>query len=245
MNKVGKVEKVKTVETVKVVGKKKKFAFFTVFTLLTLFTAGTAFAQNLTELVDIPTADILESGSYNVNLRMYNAGSVLTRLLFSVKFFELGAYLDTQNATGKEGPKANDVQPLVKIKLPIEGLLLPAIAFGYDGQGEFYYFKEPRGFYVVLTKEMLLPGLQLHVGGNSKEYSYGFAGLSYSIDDIFHIFAEYDRIRNLRETKDNRLNAGMKIQITDDLGMGLDFRNIGERGDEHERILRFDYTGAF
>lgn len=220
----------------------KKMTFLVFFIMVIPFALS---AQSLTELVDVPTADILESGSYNINLRMYDAGSVLTRLLFSVKFFELGAYLDTLNATGKQDPKAADVQPMVKIHLPIAGLFLPSVAIGYDGQGKFYYFNEPRGFYVTFTKEMLLPGLQFHLGGNSRDYTYGFTGVSYSLEDQFQIFVEYDRIRNLGDVRNNHANAGLKFQINDDLGIGFDIRNIGNRGDEYERILRFDYTGMF
>lgn len=203
------------------------------------------FAQNLTELVDIPTADIHESSSYNINMRIYDGGSILTRLLFSVKFFELGAYLDVSNATGKTDPKANDVQPMVKIHLYSGGPILPAIAVGYDGQGEGYYFKEPRGFYAVLTKELLLPGLQFHVGGNNKDHPYAFLGVSYSFEEQVSIFAEYDRIRNMGNTANNRANAGVRFSISKELGMEFDFKNIGSRGDKYERILRFDYSGTF
>ncbi|MDD5258992.1 MAG: hypothetical protein PHD29_03435 [bacterium] len=202
-------------------------------------------AQNLTELVDIPTADIYESGTYNINLRVYGAGSVLTRLLFSVKFFELGAYLDVDNATGNLDPKAHDVQPLVKIRLYPGGQILPALAIGYEGQGENYYFKEPRGFYVVLSKEMLIPGLMLHLGGNNKDYTYGFAGLSYTFEEQGSVFVEYERIRNMNDLTNNKCNAGLKFQITQELGMEFDFKNIGNRGSEYERVLRFDYSGEF
>ena len=204
-----------------------------------------AAAQNLNELVDIPTADIYESGTYNINLRTYDSGNLLARLLLSVKFFELGAYLDVQNATGTADPKAQDVKPLLKIRLYPGGQILPALAVGYDGQGLNYYFKEPRGFFVVLTKELLLPGLELHIGGNNRDYPYGFAGASYTFEEQGRIFVEYDRIRNLNDMQDNHCNAGLKFQITKDLGMQFDFRNIGSRGNKYERILRFDYTGNF
>ena len=202
-------------------------------------------AQNLNELVDVPTADIFESGSYNINLRTYGAGNLLTRLLISVKVFELGAYLDIDNATGKADPKGHDIKPLLKIRLYPGGQLLPALAVGYDGQGENYYFKEPRGFYAVLTKELLLPGLQLHLGGNNRDHPYGFAGLSYTFEEQGSVFVEYDRIRNLNVDADNRCNAGAKFQITRDFGIQFDFRNIGNRSEKYERILRFDYTGNF
>ncbi len=213
--------------------------------LLLLAIPFTLRAQNLNELVDVPTADIFESGSYNINLRTYGAGNLLTRLLISVKIFELGAYLDVDNATGTVDPKGHDVKPLLKIRLYPGGQLLPALAVGYDGQGENYYFKEPRGFYVVMTKELILPGLQLHLGGNNRDHPYGFGGLSYTFEEQASVFVEYDRIRNLNVNDDNRCNAGAKFQITRDLGIEFDFRNIGNRGAKYERILRFDYTGTF
>jgi len=220
-----------------------KRLFLIIFLLLIL--PVSLLAQNLTELVDTPTADIYESGTYNINLRVYGAGSVLTRLLFSVRFFELGAYLDVDNATGYLDPKAHDIQPLVKIRLYPGGQILPALAIGYDGQGENYYFKEPKGFYVVLSKELLIPGLMLHVGGNNRDYTYGFAGVSYTFEEQGSVFVEYERIRNVSDLTNNKCNAGLKFQITKELGMEFDFKNIGNRGTEYERILRFDYSGEF
>jgi len=101
-------------------------------------TAG-ADVSPMVEVVDIPTADIIDPMTYSVNFRFYNAGGIASRLVIGpLKRVNLGITFDTQGIIGSEDPHM--VRPSVYFKLrAFDGTdVLPALALGYDNQGYLY-----------------------------------------------------------------------------------------------------------
>ena len=63
----------------------------------------------------------------------------------------------------------------------------------------------------------------------------------YTIADKIGLLAEWDNIRNVR---DSRLNLGMRFYLHPSLALDAAVRRVG-RGDESERILQIRYVTNF
>ena len=73
-----------------------------------------------------------------------------------------------------------------------------------------------------------------------KEF-YMFTGVYYKIAGQASLLAEWDNIRNVR---DSRFNAGVRFYLHPSLALDGAVRRIG-RGDESERILQIRYVTNF
>jgi len=171
---------------------------------------GSAAAQDEDpiDLVDMPTAAILQHGEYDMSLRLYTAGGVLggarVGLFNHVMFgFSYGGLMILGTGTPDWNPR---VEFDFKWQILGESLSGPAIALGFDSQGfgyfdntfERYQYKSP-GFYAVLTKHWLWLGLLGLTGGVNYSLENDddddpnlFAGLEKSITKNFDFYLEYD-----------------------------------------------------
>ena len=211
-------------------------------------------AGTMIEGVDIPTADILDAGTYSTAFRFYSGGGVTSRILLGpLKRLNLGVSFDVQRLIGSGTPHM--VTPALHVKIrAFDGTdILPALALGYDGQGMLYqdstrrFLNKRRGLYLVGSHEFLLPDLELHAGVNFSDVddakAYGFVGSTYRITNAFAFLVEYDNIRNGPE---NRVNIGGRYWIIPSFSVDLAARNVGRNGDRGgERILRLNYVGNF
>ena len=68
-----------------------------------------------------------------------------------------------------------------------------------------------------------------------------FTGMSYTVQDMVGLVAEWDNIRNVR---DSRLNIAARFYLHPSLVLDAGVRRIG-RGDESERILQIRYVTNF
>ena len=145
-----------------------------------------------------------------------------------------------------------------KWKIYDGSLYLPAIAIGYDGRRYGYGYNEHRvyadtkeylddrkGGYLTLTREIIVPGLNAAAGMNLSDFDwdelYWFTGMYYNLGDKVGLLAEWDNIRNMR---DSRLNLGARFYLHPSLALDAAVRRIG-RGDESERILQIRYVTNF
>jgi hypothetical protein len=207
------------------------------------------------ELVDIPTADVLDPMTYATTFRFYNNGGLTSRFILGpLKRVNLGVSFDAQRVIGSGDPHL--VTPAVFFKVrPFDGNdFLPALALGYDNQGMLWqestdeYMHREKGLYLVGSHEIFLPNLELHAGINVNKFDsdsavYGFFGSSFKFTPNFALLMEYDNIRNGR---DNRFNVGGRFWVAPYFNIDFAARNIphGEsRGGE--RILRLNYVGHF
>ena len=101
-----------------------------------------------------------------------------------------------------------------------------------------------KGGYLTLTREIIVPGLNAAAGMNFSDFDwdelYWFTGMYYNLGDKVGLLAEWDNIRNMR---DSRLNLGARFYLHPSLALAA-VRRIG-RGDESERILQIRYVTNF
>jgi hypothetical protein len=207
------------------------------------------------EAIDIPTAEVLDAGTYGLGFRLYSDGGLLSRLLMSpFRRVQLGLSLDAQYLIGAGDPHMTTPSLYFKLRAFDGTDILPAIALGYDNQQYLFrrsldgHLQDERGIYLVGSHEFLLPDLEVHGGVNIPKVAdeadvYGFAGFTFRITPSFAFMTEYDNIRNGPE---NRVNIGGRFWVTPYFNIDVAARNVG-RGvaDGGERIVRLNYIGQF
>jgi len=216
------------------------------------------------ELVDMPTAGILDYYGFQVKTRAYSGGGVLTGLNFGVlERLNLGAAMMVDRLIGSASPiKMRRPEIQVKFRFFDGGYYIPAAALGYDGQGYYYnpdtkkYMEKGRGLYLAGSKEIGLPNFVLHGGFNIPDFDnnlmFSFLGANYTLEDKIAFMLEYD---NLFHPEDpSRFNVGTRIYITPYFQLDLGVREIGKHGhfnDEPstprkgERIVQLRYNTNF
>ena len=208
--------------------------------------------EGMLDLVDAPTTNVVDYGAYRVNFRFYSAGGVLSHMSFGVfKRLNIGASWDVEQVLGSEDPKT--VAPALNVKFRVYdgSQAMPSIAVGYDGQGRFYdrgkeeYSERERGLYIVFGRELFFSNFLAQAGADIAKFRdgevFGFAGLSYMIEEKVALFSEYD---NIRVGPNNRWNAGIRIFPIPSLGIDFAVRQIASIHDK-ERIVRINYVGTF
>ncbi len=212
----------------------------------------------LLEVIDIPTADVLDHYGYGVSFRFGKDGNLQTKTAFGVfPRLNLGFGLDGERVLGTEDARLN--KPTLNVKLRIfDGRMgLPALAIGFDDQGYVFnrgtdeYEQREKGAYLVATTEMIFPGFMLHLGVNKFDFdkgntTRGFAGFSYVYEQTVGLLFEWDHATEYRE---RRINYGLKYYVTPMFTVDVAGRNVPERprsrSRETERIIRLTYTGSF
>lgn len=214
------------------------------------------------DLIDVPTAKVLPHGAYDMTLRLYNGGGVLTgirvgmldRIMFGFTFGGL-------NVLGTGSPDWNPrVEFEFRGKLFDETYLGPAIAAGFNSQGYGYYdggldryqFKS-KGFYGVATKHFLMLGeLGLDFGINyslerddDDEEPDLFFGVEKSLSSRVDLIGEYDIALNDNTEKDGYgegkgyLNAGLAWRVSRTFRLSFEFRNLLENYDGSTELKEF------
>ncbi len=215
-----------------------------------------------TTLIDVPTADVLDRYQASFLTRVYEHGTVMESIDFGVyPRVNIGLSLAIHEWIGDStSVKVLDPDFQAKWKIYDGSLYLPAIAIGYDGRRYGYgynehtrtysrhskhYLDNRKGGYVTMTREIFVPGLTLTGGMNLSDFDwddlYFFTGLYYKILPQITAMAEWDGIRNIR---DSRFNMGARFYLHPSLALDAAFRRIG-RGDENERILQLRYVTTF
>ncbi len=246
-----------------------EFRRFLAVVVLVLLASNGSFAQGSAGssgkfeprfIVDMPTAGMLDKGSYAVDLSFYQNGGVL--LGFSVgalSRLSLGVSYGGTGLIGSGTPVMNEIPGFnAKIRILEESTTLPALAIGFDNQGKDGYIKElsryvmkSPGFYAVLSKNYSLLGfLSLHGGVNySLERSdgdkdvNGYVGAEKTIGPFVSILAEYNLGLN-----DNGgqapgkgrgyLNAAFRWSISGGLTLGVSFKDLLQNGNEDSASIR-------
>lgn len=232
----------------------KKTRKLLLFLLLSLTVCGSARAEKLmTDLTDVPTAEVVDHYGYNVNFRFYTGGGVLARTAFGVfPRLNIGFGLDTEQLIGNQTADINRPTLNVKFRIFDGKRSLPALALGYDGQGYFFndvtdkYVQREKGLFLVGSGEIIVPDLTFHAGANVYDFHddkyFGFTGINYLIEDLVGISFEVD---NIRVARDNRMTAGFRYYVTPSFSVQLAGRDLGAAGRKAERIVRLEYFGSF
>jgi len=195
-------------------------------------------------LVDTPTAGVLDRGSFDFHLRLYNEGGLIAgisvgftpRLMFGLSYGG-NRIIGEKKIEWNPDPGIN-----IRYLLIEETYATPAITIGFDSQGYGAYIKDKqrytvksRGFFLAASKNYAFWGdLGVHGGVNySLERKDGdedlnlFAGIDKTINPELSLVAEYDFAIN-----DNSDNS---------LGSGKGYLNLGLRWSFAKRLfIEFD-----
>lgn len=214
-----------------------------------------------TDVVDAPTTGVLDYRGYSSRARFYSAGGVLEYLSFGVyPGINIGASAAVDGLVGDE-KNVRMRAPTAQVKYRFfEGdAELPSIAAGYDGQGYRYnagdhrFNQRQRGFYVVATKEVGVPGFQIHPSFNVSDFDsnsvFGCLPLTLNIRDKAEVLVEWDNINNV---SDSRFNAGLRAFLTPNFHVDFAVRAIGAGGRYNdgaprgpERVVQLKYSNSF
>ena len=219
--------------------------------------------DNTERLIFIPKACGLNYGEYNINFRMYNEGGMLTRAVFGViQGLNVGFSWDILHLIGTETAMGRNPQLYLKFDLYRGGRLMPATSVGYDAQGYEWnagtkkYDSSPVGFFLVMSKELMLNNFYLTGGGDydtedkNPDHSFtdklnGFAGFNFK-PSKFSVYGEAINIG--RGSEYCRINGGALYEIVEGLQFMLAFENISEAGKvnkQQQRTFSILYRGAF
>ena len=214
-----------------------------------------------TEVIDAPTTAVLDNYGYSARSRFYSRGGLLEYLSFGVyPGINLGASAAVDGLIGDER-HVRMRAPTAQVKWRFyEGdQEMPSFAIGFDGQGYSYnagdrrFNQRQRGFYFVATKELGVPGLELHPSFNISDFDsngiFGSLPLTINIRDKASVLLEWDNINNW---SDSRLNAGLRVYLTPSfnvdfavraMGAGGSYGDGGPRGPE--RVVQLKYRNTF
>lgn len=214
-----------------------------------------------TEIIDAPTTGVLDYRGYASRSRFYSQGGVLEYLTFGVyPGVDLGASAAGDGIIGNEtNVRMRAPTAQVKYRFYEGDQELPSLAMGFDGQGYLYntvskrFNQRQRGFYMVATRELGVPGFQFHPSFNISDFDsnavFGCLPLTLNIRDKAELLVEWDNINNIT---DSRLNAGLRAFLTPNFHVDFAVRAIGAAGHYSdgaprgpERIVQLKYSNSF
>lgn len=227
----------------------KKFNFLIFFLSVFIISVFAAQARNI-ELVDLPTANTLIKAELRCDIKLYPGGGILTRLYIGIfDKLMIGGAFNIVNLIGTG--EVNYILPpkfLGKIRLTDDEGVMPAIAFGYEGQG--YLDVPAKGAFLSITKEISLGIIFMQLTGTiysnefydiSRNIDAG-AGFAFAITKDFVISGEYDGFLG---DNPGHINLGVgyffnPIQIDVGFKYGINNNNINVA-----RILKIVYISYF
>jgi hypothetical protein len=213
-----------------------------------------------TGLIDVPTAGMLKRGSYQLQLRAYAAGGLLTSIDVGISNrFMIGIAYGGTNIVGR-GKIDWNPQPGVHVRYRLweEQLTLPALVLGYHSQGyDAYidstnrYLVKSMGIFAVASKNFsLLGNLGIHGGLNysfergdgDKDLNF-FLGLDKNLNPELALIAEYNFAFNDNDHRalgsgEGYLNGGIRWTFAGKLEIDFLLRNILHNKNEFEKISR-------
>ncbi|MCA6070612.1 MAG: hypothetical protein LE180_05865 [Endomicrobium sp.] len=232
----------------------KKMLVLAVF----VFSFASLSLANKTYVVDTPTTGALSYGTYDVGVRCFSSGNIISNINFGVfKLLNIGVSWELDKLIGNDQVQVAVPALNVKLRLYEGSMVLPQLAIGYDGQGYFIdndyswkYLQRGKGLYVVIGRELFIDGLMLNVGANvnnSKAKVYGFINVMVPVyKEIVYFMTEYDNINYFPHA---RLNCGLKFALTEYIDVDCIIRDCWGKESvgrvPNERVLRISYSGKF
>jgi hypothetical protein len=211
-----------------------------------------------TDVIDIPTGDVVDHYGYDVSFRFASEGAVQAKTLFGVlPRLNIGFGLDGEHVIGTEDMRVNKPTINAKFQIIKPDSEFSTLALGYDGQGYQYnkttgkYNQREKGLYLASSTRIFRPELLFHLGGDVFDFSEhnsarAFAGLTYTYQQMFQLMFEYD---NVDMYKERRINYGLKIFVSPVFTVDLIGRNVpvyqNDKTRETERVVRLSYAGSF
>ncbi len=206
-------------------------------------------AVEIQDLIDQPTAGILEKGQYSFDARLFPYGGALAGLRAGLfESFMIGISYGGRNIIGRGDPEWNELPGvLIKYRLFDEDIF-PAVVLGFDNQGFGLwsdslnrYEVKAKGLFAVFSKNFSMGWagyLGLHGGVNFNTFEddddrnlNGFAGIDKSVGHQVFVLAEYnlaldDNAWEALGKNKGYLNAGVRWRIAKPLSLEADFKDL-------------------
>ncbi len=233
--------------------------------------AGMAATVEPRFLIDIPTAGVLEPGSFSADMDLFQAGGMMIRINAGIiPNLSFGISYGANHVVGSEKIAPNPI-PGINIRLRVldETEFFPAVLIGFDSQGKESYIKETKrytikspGFFVVASKNYDLLGyLSVHGGVNysleSQDKSNApnlYAGVEKTVGSNVSLLLEYNMALNdARGDAVGRgrgyLNSGIRWSVGKGFTLGFDtkdfFKNRRDRFSVANRTVFLEYIAFF
>ena len=213
-------------------------------------------AREIRKLAGIPTAGILQKGEAEITSKLFkNDGLMIGANVGLVQYFMFGVSFSGENVVGDREPEWQKIIGFsAKYRVMDETEKNPAVVIGFENQGSGRYWKDykrydykSKGIYLAFSKNYLFMGnLGLTAGTNySLENEEDsdldiFFGFDKSIGNKLNLLVDYsvginDYENDKADETDKKkllgkgrgyLNAGLKLEVTPNLSLQVNFNDI-------------------
>ncbi len=228
---------------------------FILLTTQTLFAQGTAGEKakyEYRQLIDMPTAGIMERGSVGLTTELLPFGTLIAKVEAGIfDNISIGLSYGGSNIVGSGKPDWYPFPPGVNFRFRVmdETVLIPALTLGFDTQGKGQYFKDEKrfgikapGIFAAASKNFAMLGyLSLHgtVNYSVLEDKDGdnfvnlIIGAEKTLGSSFSFLIEYNFAFNDNSTNEfgdgkGYLNLGVRWSIAPGVTAGFDLRDLLE-----------------
>jgi hypothetical protein len=233
-------------------------------------TAGDKAKYEYRNLIDMPTAGIMDRGVVGVNTELLPFGTVIAKVEAGIfDNISIGLSYGGSNIIGSGDPDWYPFPPGVnfRFRLMDETILTPSITLGFDTQGKGEYFNDQKrfaikapGIFAAASKNFALLGyLSLHgtVNYSPLENKDGDSfinlmfGAEKTLGSTFSVLLEYNLALNDNSTDiygegKGYLNFGVRWSIADGVTVGFDLRDLLENrkwnANSADRALMIEFT---
>ena len=236
----------------------KKFSIITLIItgffqfLLAQGTAGDKAKYEYRQLIDMPTAGIMERGSVGITTELLPFGTLIAKVEAGIfDNISIGLSYGGSNIIGSGKPDWYPFPPGVNFRFRVmdENILVPSLTLGFDTQGKGEYFKDEKrfaikapGIFAATSKNFDMLGyLSLHgtVNYSVLENKDGdnfvnlMVGAEKTLGSSFSFLIEYnfafnDNSTNLYGDGKGYLNLGVRWSIANGVTAGFDLRDLLE-----------------
>ncbi len=254
----------------------KKFIYLFIITILilqTAYTQGTAgesAKHEYRQLIDMPTAGIMERGSVGLTTELLPFGTLIAKIEAGIfSSFSIGLSYGGVNIIGSGKPDWYPFPPGVNLRFRVmdESILVPSLTLGFDTQGKGEYSKEQKryavkapGIFAAASKNFGLLGyLSLHgtINYSVLEDKDGdnfvnlMVGAEKTLGSSFSFLAEYNFAFNDNSTNQfgdgkGYLNIGLRWSIANGVTVGFDLRDLLKNkkwsSNSADRAVVIDFT---
>ncbi len=221
-----------------------------VYTLFFLFVTNLCFAE--IDVVNCPTAEVVDYGTGEVSVRIYSYGGVISKFIFApFNRINFGGSIDIEKFVGYETPVVHDPAFYLKWRIFDGTKIFPAVAIGFDGQGYKFvstkYSLPAKGLFLVFSQNVAVKKLFIDIGVNLTKYNeesklLSFVSLRGSIEDIIKLGIEYE---NIYEQKIQQVNLLVGLCLSKLINIDFVFVNLTDKNSEIERQVRIGYLYKF
>lgn len=231
--------------------------------------AGTGGMLEPRFLVDMPTAGMPDKGSMVLDVSFYQEGGVLFGIGLGVlDRFSFGISYGGSRMIGAGSPVMNPIPGVnARIRILEEGLVLPALAIGFDSQGKDGYLKDlsryrvkSPGVFAAASKNYGFLGfMSIHGGINyCFERADGdrdinvFAGIEKTIGPVLSVILEYNFATNDNSNEAlgkgwGYINAAFRLMLGNGLTVGVNLKDLVKNGSDitvANRTVSLEYSRA-